>query len=79
MTAQSSLFECERAMQDLWGVIARINAKCGVDTVYMAPMHGERGAAPRRIPFGKPPDLRLADLEDLSTSYSRHCNWRPTR
>ena len=31
--------------------IDRINAKCGVDTVYMAPMHGERGSAPRRIPF----------------------------
>ena len=22
-------------------------------------MHGERGSAPRRIPFGKPPGLRL--------------------
>ena len=58
------LFERERAMQDLWGVIDRINAKCGVDTVYMALMHGERGSAPRRIPFGKPPDLRLADLDE---------------
>ena len=39
-------------------------AKCGVETVYMAPMHGERGAAPRRIPFGKPPDRRLADVDE---------------
>lgn len=62
--AQMPLFDRERAMQDLWGVIDRINAKCGVDTVYMAPMHGERGSAPRRIPFGKPPDLRLADLDE---------------
>lgn len=38
-------------MQDLWGVIDRINAKCGVDTVYMAPMHGERGGSAKADPI----------------------------
>lgn len=39
-------------------------ARYGVDKVYIATMHGQRDAAPRRIPFGKPPDLRLADLDE---------------
>lgn len=62
--AQLPLFGGERDRRELWDAIDSINAKCGADTVYMAPMHGERLTAPRRIPFGKPPDLGLADVDE---------------
>lgn len=42
----------------------RINKTGGADTVYLARMHGERGTAPRRIPFGNPPELGLADVDE---------------
>ena len=41
--------------------IDAINRRQGGDTVYLGAMHGERKTAPRRIPFGKPPDLALPD------------------
>lgn len=62
--AQLPLFAGEQNRRDLMRAIDRINRKCGADTVYLARMHGERGSAPRRIPFGKPPDLSLADVDE---------------
>lgn len=62
--AQLPLFAGEQHRRDLMRAIDRINRTCGADTVYLARMHGERGTAPRRIPFGKPPDLGLADVDE---------------
>lgn len=62
--AQLPLFEGERHSRQLWAAIDKINARYGVDKVYIATMHGQKDAAPRRIPFGRPPDLRLADVDE---------------
>ena len=58
------LFEGKRHSRKLWEAIDKINARYGVDKVYIATMHGKRDAAPRRIPFGRLPDLRLADVDE---------------
>ncbi|GAB5494996.1 MAG: DNA polymerase IV [Phycisphaerales bacterium] len=62
--SQMPLFEGERNSRQLWAAIDKINARYGVDKVYIATMHGQKDAAPRRIPFGRPPDLRLADVDE---------------
>ena len=62
--AQLPLFEGESLSRQLWDAIDRINARYGVDKVHIAPMHGQRDAAPRRIPFGRPPDLKQADVDE---------------
>lgn len=62
--AQLPLFQGETNSRQLWATIDRINARYGVDKVYMAAMHGQRDSAPRRIPFGKPPSLDLADVDE---------------
>ncbi|GAB4549976.1 MAG: DNA polymerase IV [Phycisphaerales bacterium] len=44
-----------------------VNRKHGHDAVYLGSMHAERKSAPRRIPFGQPPDLSLPDIEERET------------
>ena len=61
---QLPLFEGERHRRDLMAAMDRINARGGADTVCLARMHGEWGTAPRRIPFGKPPELGQAYVEE---------------
>lgn len=58
---QLLLFGTDSKRSDLMQALDHINSKIGVDTVYLGSMHDERHAAPRRIPFGKPPDLNLPD------------------
>ncbi|MCB9837732.1 MAG: DUF4113 domain-containing protein [Phycisphaeraceae bacterium] len=60
---QLPLFPEERARRSLMEAIDRINRKGGADTIYLASMHHERKTAPRRIPFGAPPDLNLPDSD----------------
>lgn len=59
---QLPLFAGERSRRELMRAIDRINRRGGADTVYIASMHHERKTAPRRIPFGKPPELELPDF-----------------
>lgn len=60
-SAQLPLFACDQKRRSLMEAIDAINRRQGGDTVYLGAMHGERKTAPRRIPFGKPPDLALPD------------------
>jgi len=62
-SAQLPLFPGERARRDLMRAIDIINRRAGADTIYIAAMHHERKTAPRRIPFGAPPDLSLPDRD----------------
>ena len=61
--AQLPLFEGERARGSLMRAMDRINRRYGADVVYLGAMHHARGTAPRRIPFGAPPDLALPDID----------------
>jgi len=61
--AQLPLFPGEQARRDLMQTIDRINQRSGADAVYLGSMHHERKTAPRRIPFGQPPDLGLPDFD----------------
>lgn len=61
ISAQLPLFGGEAKRRSLMDAIDAINRKAGADAVYLASMHGERDTAPRRIPFGQPPDLALPD------------------
>lgn len=58
---QLPLFGGEAKRRSLMEAIDAINRRAGADAVYLGSMHGERDTAPRRIPFGKPPDLSLPD------------------
>ncbi len=58
---QIPLFEHERQRRDLMRAIDEINQRGGADTIYLGSMHDQRRTAPRRIPFGKPPDPSLPD------------------
>lgn len=60
---QLPLFGAERSRRSLMEVMDRINRRGGADTIYLAAMHNERKTAPRRIPFGAPPDLELPDAD----------------
>jgi DNA polymerase-4 len=62
--SQLPLFRGERHRRKLWDAIDLVNGRYGADCLYLASMHDERGSAPRRIPFGAPPDLRLADVDE---------------
>lgn len=57
------LFAGERGNRDLMAAIDAINQRSGADTIYLGAMHHERKSAPRRIPFGSPPDLALPDSD----------------
>lgn len=61
--SQLPLFEQERGRRSLMSAIDEINRRSGADAIYLAAMHGERKTAPRRIPFGAPPDLSLPDQD----------------
>jgi DNA polymerase IV len=63
LDAQLTLFEEEGHRRDLMKAIDRINLRYGADVVYLGAMHHARGTAPRRIPFGAPPDLALPDID----------------
>lgn len=56
--AQLTLIEGERNY--------KINAPYSVDKVYIATMLGQKESAPRRIPFWRPPDLGLVDVDQCS-------------
>ncbi len=60
---QLPLFGAERSRRSLMAVMDQINRRGGADTIYLAAMHHERKTAPRRIPFGAPPDLDLPDVD----------------
>jgi len=60
--AQLPLFDHEQKREALMEAIDAINRRCGADAVYLGVMHHQRNTAPRRIPFGKPPDLELPDV-----------------
>lgn len=61
--AQLPLFPDERDRRSLMRAIDLINRRNGADAVYLGSMHHERKTAPRRIPFGQPPDLDLPDFD----------------
>jgi len=58
---QLALFGHDAERRSLMEAVDRINLMAGADAVYFASMHEERRSAPRRIPFGAPPDLSLPD------------------
>lgn len=60
---QLPLFPAERSRRSLMQALDHINRRGGTDTIYIAAMHDERKTAPRRIPFGAPPDLDLPDTD----------------
>jgi len=60
---QIPLFEGQSRRRALMRAIDRINMLGGADTIYFASMHHQRRSAPRRIPFGTPPDLDLPDSD----------------
>ena len=60
---QMPLFEGERNRRALMRAVDAINRRGGANTVYLGSMHGERKTAPRRIPFGAPPDASLPDSD----------------
>ncbi len=49
---------------ELMRALDRVNRKHGHDALYLGAMHHARKSAPRRIPFGLPPDLSLPDIEE---------------
>lgn len=63
---QLALFGDDAKRRALMDAVDRINLMAGADAVYFASMHGERRSAPRRIPFGTPPDLALPDHDGSS-------------
>jgi len=58
---QLALFGRDAERRALMEAVDRINLMAGADAVYFASMHEARRSAPRRIPFGAPPDLALPD------------------
>ena len=60
---QLPLFPAERNRRSLMQAIDQINRRGGADTIYVGAMHDQRKTAPRRIPFGAPPDLSLPDQD----------------
>lgn len=62
------LFPQEKTSRDLMAAIDAINQRAGADTIYLGAMHDQRKTAPRRIPFGSPPDLALPDTDGNSWS-----------
>jgi hypothetical protein len=60
---QLPLFPAERDRRSLMQAIDQINRRGGADTIYVGAMHDQRKTAPRRIPFGAPPDLDLPDQD----------------
>ncbi|TVQ65149.1 MAG: DNA polymerase [Phycisphaerales bacterium] len=56
------LFDEAHERNDLSRAIDRANERHGVNTVYLASMHGARDSAPMRIAFGAIPDLTLPDV-----------------
>lgn len=60
---QLPLFGRERDRRALMQAVDTINLRGGADTIYLGSMHAARRTAPRRIPFGKPPDLSLPDFD----------------
>ncbi|MEM9065057.1 MAG: DNA polymerase [Planctomycetota bacterium] len=60
---QLPLFEGERQGRALMRAIDEASRRYGVDAVFPGSMFDQRKTAPRRIPFGKPPDLAIPDFD----------------
>lgn len=58
------LFAEAHARERLCAAVDRLNQRHGVNTVYVASMHGARRSAPMRIAFGVIPDLEFPDVHN---------------
>lgn len=61
--AQMQLFPEQQSRRALMQAMDLINRRNGADMVFPASMFHQRKTAPRRIPFGAPPDLDLPDFD----------------
>jgi DNA polymerase-4 len=57
-------FNGPTARDDLIGAVDRVNARYGLNTVYLGSIHNVRKEVPTRIPFGPPPPLE--EFEDAA-------------